>query len=170
MHTPNSNIKCIKRYLLIGAVPALALALAGCPSPLTTLDTIVTAAEAAVPILQAAGIPIPPAVPTYLADVTTCISSNGSTPNPTTGNLALIAACLTNLAAPTLTGLPQAIVSIIGQVIQDVANYLTQTPTPAHSAKAAVALSQSAGQQLNSIAARAGVVAGKCHTLWPTRK
>jgi hypothetical protein len=161
-----------KRYaLFIGPlVLASALTLTSCSNPLTTLDTIVTAAEAAVPILQAAGVPIPPAVPTYLADVTTCISTNGGTSNPTTGQLALISACLSNLIAPTLTGLPAAIVTIIGQVIADVTNYLNQAPTPAHTAKTPVPLSTTAGQQLNSIAVRAGTVAVKCRTLWPGKK
>lgn len=159
----------------IPAVLALAacLTLSGCGGALSTLTTIVTATEAAIPILQAAGVPIPPAVSTYVADVAGCIASNGTNPSPTTAQLVAIAGCLASQVAPTLTGLPSAIVGVIGQVAKDVAQYLTQVPAPttqtAH-AKSSVTLSADAAAQLHTLAQRAGVVVEKCHTLWPTKK
>ncbi len=56
--------------LLIGS-----FGLTGCGNPLSTIDTIVTATEAAIPILEAAGVPIPAQIPQYLGDVAQCIAA-----------------------------------------------------------------------------------------------
>jgi hypothetical protein len=165
-----------KRFFLppatfLALLLALSLSLTGCGA-LSTLNIVVTATEAAIPILQAAGVPIPPQVPAYVADVAQCISANGSTANPTTAQLAAISGCLAGLVAPTLTGLPAAIVSIIGQVAKDVAQYLAQVPPPGKggstSTKAHVALSTASAAQLQGFAKRSAAVVEKCHTLWPT--
>lgn len=146
----------------------LTLGLTAC-GPLSTLNTIVTISEAAVPILQAAGVSIPSAVPAYLADVSQCIAQQGGTVNPTSAQLAQISICLTQLVAPTLSGLPAAVVSIIGQVVKAVEQYIGQVPatrttlTPA--ASGPVTLSPSSAKQLHDLAARAGAVMGKCQTL-----
>ena len=113
-------------YFLL-AIIALALILlqTGC-GVLSTLQVIVDTTAAAVPILQAAGVPIPPALPLYVADVAECIA-NVNTNNPTTGELVSIAACLATHAAPQVpAGTPQAIANIIAAIAQDVANFLAQ--------------------------------------------
>jgi hypothetical protein len=171
MRTPTSAPppKTRRRFTLsLLSLLAFTLTLVSCSSPLTTLDIVVTAAEAAVPILQAAGVPVPPAIPTYLADVSQCIATDGGAANPTTAQLAAISVCLTTLIAPTLTGLPAAIVTAIGDVIKDVAAYLASSPTPAHRAKEPMALNTANAAQLHAIAGRAGAVASKCHALWPS--
>src|ERR1700679_1169098 len=159
----------------IPAILALAacLTLSGCGGALSTLTTIVTATEAAIPILEAAGVPIPPAVATYVADVAGCIATNGTNPSPSPVQLVAIAGCLASQVAPTLTGLPSAIVGIVGQVAKDVAQYLSQVPastTASAHAKSSAVLSANAGAQLHALAQRAGVVVERCHTLWPAKK
>ena len=153
---------------------AACLALSGCGGALATLTTIVTATEAAIPILEAAGVPIPPAVSGYVVDVAGCIATNGTGANPTTAQLVEIAGCLAKQIAPTLTGLPSTIVTIIGQVAQDITQYLTQVPAPTAgtgaNGKSSAVLSTDAATQLHALAQRAGVVVQKCHTLWPARK
>lgn len=158
--------------LLLGL--GLSLSLTGCGA-LSTLSDIVTASEASIPILQAAGVPIPSTVTTYLADVNQCIAASGGAANPTTAQLLAISSCLAMDVAPTLTGLPGAVAKIIGQVIADVGTYLTQTPAPtpappATAKKSSVLLSGSAAAQLHALAQRAGVVVSKCHAaLWPEK-
>jgi hypothetical protein len=143
---------------------ALALAvgsfgLVGCGNPVTTIETIVSASEAAIPILEAAGVPIPAQVPQYLADVNQCIAQEpGGSLN--TAELAAIAGCLTALVAPTLTGLPGAIVSSISAVIQDVAKYLTQvSPTASANPATPSADQKMKAQSLRTRAAAVVVVA-----------
>ena len=140
---------------------ALALAvgsfgLVGCGNPVTTIETIVSASEAAIPILEAAGVPIPAQVPQYLADVNQCIATEP-------GGLAAIAGCMTALVAPTLTGLPGVIVSSISAVIQDVAKYLTQV-SPTASANPAT---PSADQKMKaqSLRTRAAAVVAKARAM-----
>jgi hypothetical protein len=112
-------------YLLSLVILALLLATVSC-GVLSTLQVVVDAAAAAVPILEAAGVPIPPALPAYVAAVSDCIG-NADTTNPTTGQIATIAACLANQVEPALPpGLPQAVANIIGQIAKDVANFLAQ--------------------------------------------
>ena len=157
--------------LLLGL--GLSLSLTGCGA-LSTLSDIVTASEAAIPILQAAGVPIPSTVTTYLADVNQCIAASGAA-DPTTAQLLAISSCLAMDVAPTLTGLPGAVAKIIGQVIADVGTYLTQTPAPtpappATAKKSSVLLSGSAAAQLHALAQRAGVVVSKCHAALMARK
>jgi hypothetical protein len=98
-------------------------------STLNTLQLIVDSTAAAVPILQAAGVPIPPQVPTYIAAVANCIASVPGAPTP--GQLLVISACLDKQLAPTLPpGIPQAVANIMALVIQDVTQYLAQNPAP----------------------------------------
>ena len=112
------------------AIAIGSVGLTGCGNPLSTIETIVTATEAAIPILEAAGVPIPPQVPQYIGDVAQCIANEPA--GPLTGaELATIAGCLGALVAPTLTGLPGAIVTAITAVVQDVAKYLSQVPANA---------------------------------------
>ena len=146
---------------------ALALAvgsfgLTGCGNPVSTIETIVSASEAAIPILEAAGVPIPTQVPQYLADVNQCITQEPAG-SLNAAELAAIAGCLTALVAPTLTGLPGAIVSAISAVIQDVAKYLTQvSPTAAPSPSPASADQKMKAQ---SIRTRASVVVMKARAM-----
>jgi hypothetical protein len=103
---------------------------------LSTIETIVTATEAAIPILEAAGVPIPSQVPQYIGDVAQCIANEPAGPLTDRSEmhawppaeLATIAGCLGALVAPTLTGLPGAIVTAMTAVVQDVAKYLSQVP------------------------------------------
>jgi hypothetical protein len=112
-------------YLLALVILALLLATVSC-GVLSTLQVVVDAAAAAVPILEAAGVPIPPALPAYVAAVSDCIG-NADAANPTTGQIATIAACLANQIEPALPpGLPQAVANIIGQIAEDVAKFLAQ--------------------------------------------
>ncbi len=61
-------------------------------------------------------------------------------PGTVTGaELTAIAGCLGALVAPTLTGLPGAIVAAVAVVVEDVAKYLSQVPPGAQSAKALTA-------------------------------
>jgi hypothetical protein len=98
-------------------------------SNLNVLQAVVDSTAAAVPILQAAGVPIPPEVPTYISAVANCVGAQ--TGPPTTQQLLAISACMAKTIAPTLKpGLPQAIVDIVALVSQDVLNYLQQNPPP----------------------------------------
>jgi hypothetical protein len=141
---------------------ALALAvgsfgLTGCGNPLSTIETIVTATEATIPILEAAGVPIPAQVPQYIGDVAQCIANEPA--GPLTGaELATIAGCLGALVAPTLTGLPGAIVTAITAVVQDVAKYLSQVPA---SNGKPVSISANQKMTLQSLHSRAKAVAVK---------
>lgn len=102
-----------------------ALILTGC-GVLSTLQVIVEATSAAVPILEAAGVPIPPQLPIYVAAVADCIG-NANVNNPTTGELVTIAGCLASQVEPSLPpGTPQAIANIIAAIARDVANFLQQ--------------------------------------------
>jgi hypothetical protein len=107
--------------LALLALLALTLALSGC-SVLASLQIIVDATAAAVPVLEAAGVPIPPEVPTYIADVADCIGQQTGTPTP--AQLTSIASCLATKAVPQLSGLPSAIVNIVAQIAMDVSQYL----------------------------------------------
>lgn len=112
------------------AIAAGSFGLTGCGSALQTIETIVTATEAAIPILEAAGVSIPAQVPVYVADVAQCIANEPA--GPLSGaELTAIAGCLSALVAPTLSGLPGAIVTAIFQISYDVATYLKQVPTVA---------------------------------------
>jgi hypothetical protein len=107
---------------------SLAMALASCGT-LNVLQAVVDSTAAAVPILQAAGVPIPPQVPAYIAAVADCIGSVSGAPNPT--QLATIAGCLAKQIAPTLPpGIPQAVANIVALIAQDVVNYLAANPAP----------------------------------------
>jgi hypothetical protein len=147
---------------------ALALAvgsfgLVGCGNPITTIETIVSASEAAIPILEAAGVPIPAQVPQYLADVNQCIAQEpGGSLN--TAELAAIAGCLTALVAPTLTGLPGAIVSSISAVIQDVVKYLTQV-SPTASAKNPSTVNADQKMKAESLRSRAAAVVKRARAI-----
>lgn len=104
----------------------LSLGLTGCGNVLTPLQLIVDTTEAALPILQASGVAIPPQVILYVGDVANCIGQLSGT--PTAAQLASIGTCLTTQVAPQLGGLPGAVVSIVGLVIKDVQAFLTKAP------------------------------------------
>ena len=123
--------------------------LSACGNAFQTLQDIVAATEAAVPILQAAGVNIPPQVNTYVGDVAACVAGTDGA-QPTATELLQISSCLAGLVAPQLPpGVAQAVVTIIGQVIQDVSTYLSQHPAgPA--VKTLSASQQSAFQALRT--------------------
>lgn len=105
----------------------LSLGLTGCGNILTPLQLIVDTTEAALPIIQAAGVAIPPQVVTYVGDVANCIGQLGSG-NTTAAQLAAVTSCLTSQVAPQLGGLPGAVVQIVGLIVKDVQAFLTKAP------------------------------------------
>ena len=112
-------------YLLFLVIVAVSLATVSC-GVLSTLQVIVNAASVAVPILEAAGVPIPPALPAYVAAVADCIG-NADAANPTTAQIAAIASCLATQVEPALPpGLPQAVASAIAAIAKDVEAFLQQ--------------------------------------------
>lgn len=112
-------------YLYIGLVLVIVLAMLGC-GVLSTLETIVNVTASAVPILAAVGVPIPPALPLYIAAVADCIGS-ADVADPTTGQLVTIAGCLASQIAPIVpAGTPAAVVTIIEAVVKDVGEFLSQ--------------------------------------------
>jgi hypothetical protein len=142
------------------AIAAGSFGLTGCGNPLPTIDAIVTATEAAIPLLEAAGVPIPAQVPQYIGDVAQCIANEP--PGTLTGaELAAIAGCLGALVAPTLTGLPGAIVGAVSVVIEDVAKYLSQVPTTVQTK----ALSADQAVKLQTLHSRAKAVVAKARAI-----
>ena len=143
--------------IAVFVVTLFCLLLTGC-GVLTTLQVIVDATSAAVPILQAAGVPIPPAVPLYVAAVADCIG-NANTTNPTTGELVAIAGCLAQQIAPALPpGTPQTVDNIIAAIIQDVANFVAQHDVQAlkaNPAAGAILLSTREKTKLKQLVAKA---------------
>ena len=141
------------------AMVALTAILAGCGA-FTTLQIVVDAAEAAVPILEASGVPIPPQVITEVSDVAQCIA--GQTGNPTPAQILSITTCMTGLVAPTLTGLPAAVVSAVEAVIQAVEKYLAQqaTATPAN-----IKISPTQALKISQMKVKAQDVVRRCHAL-----
>lgn len=115
----------MKRILL---TTALLMSLIGCGS-FSTLQTIVEVTEAAIPIIRSAGVPIPAAVPEYVAAVAGCIGSQTGTPNAQ--QILAISGCLSQQIAPTLPpGTPQTVANIIASVIKAVSEYLAKNPAP----------------------------------------
>ena len=114
----------------VGRLPYIALAVIvivsmGC-STLSTLQAIVNITASAVPILAAAGVPIPPTLPLYVAAVADCIGQ-ADVASPTTGQLLTIASCLASQVAPVVPpGMPSTVVSIIQAVVTDVAAFVSQ--------------------------------------------
>lgn len=107
-------------------VVASLLALTGC-GILQSLQLIVDATAAAVPILQAEGVNVPPQAAAYIGDVAACIGNTFGNPSP--AQLLVIATCLGEKVKPTLPpGAAQALISIIDLVANDVAAYLTHPP------------------------------------------
>ena len=141
--------------LLVGCLTTVAC------SKLAVLQAVVDSTAAAVPILEAAGVPIPPQVPAYVAAVADCIGMQTGT--PTTNQLLLVSACLGKEIAPTLPpGIPQAVAGVVQLVIQDVLNYLQQNPPPVVGVVAAHApISLSAGDvvKLQAMQAKAKATA-----------
>jgi hypothetical protein len=114
----------IALYFYIALVVIVVLVMVAC-GVLSTLQVIVEATAAAVPILQAAGVPVPAAVPLYVAAVAECIG-NADVADPTTGQLVTIANCLASQIAPILpAGTPSAVASIIQAIINDVGVFLS---------------------------------------------
>ena len=102
------------------------LALTGCGFSLAPLQVIVDATAAALPVLEATGVPIPAQVVTYVGDVANCIGSLTTAPNAS--QIATVSTCLTGQVAPQLTGLSKTIVTAIGVVVQAVQQFLTKAP------------------------------------------
>ncbi len=121
-------MKLRTRSIALVIIAPLVLLTGGC-STLNVLQAVVDSTAAAVPILQAAGVPIPPQVPTYVAAVANCIGSVTGAPNPS--QLLTISACLDKQIKPILPpGEPQAVLDAIALVIQDVQDYLAANPPP----------------------------------------
>jgi len=123
------------RIGVFAALLALMLMTVAC-SKLAVLQQIVDDTALAVPILEAAGVPIPPQVPAYVAAVANCIGMQPA--QPTSAELLAISECLAKQIAPTLPpGLPQAVANIVALIVQDVQNYLNQNPVAIAVAKGA---------------------------------
>lgn len=104
-----------------------AILLVGC-GILSTLQIIVDTTAAAIPVLQAAGVPIPPEVPLYIVAVADCIGE-ADMANPTTGRLVTIASCLAQQVEPLPAGIPEAIANLMAQIASAVANFIAQNKT-----------------------------------------
>ncbi len=151
----------------ITAFIGLCAALTGCGS-FSTLQTIVEVTEAAIPIIQSAGVPIPAEVPEYVAAVASCIGSQVGTPNAQ--QILAISGCLSKQIAPALpTGTPQTVANVISSIIKAVADYLAKNPVPvpatALRATRPLALSASDTVKLGQLRDRAAVTAAKAKAL-----
>ena len=140
------------------AMVALTTLLAGCGA-FTTLQIVVDAAEAAVPILEASDVPIPPQVITYVSDVAQCIA--GQTGNPTPTQILAMTTCMAGLVAPTLTGLPAAVVAAVEAVAQAVEKYLAQQPT----IPAKIHINPTQALKISQMKVKAQDVVRRCHAL-----
>ena len=119
------------------ALIGLVLLMTGC-SAISTLEAVVDATEAAIPILQAAGAPIPPVVLTYVTDVGQCIAGQNGSTAPTDAQLLAVAGCLGSAVAPSLPpGVGSAIANIVSTIATDVSKFLAQHPPPTAAAKLA---------------------------------
>lgn len=104
----------------------LAVLLSACGA-VSALQAIVDSTAAAIPILQAAGVPVPPAVVLYVGAVAGCIASLPAT--PTTAQILTVSSCFSSQVAPSLPpGTPQVVVNIITAIIKDVTTFLNQNP------------------------------------------
>jgi len=151
----------------VTAFIGLCAALVGCGS-FSTLQTIVEVTEAAIPIIQSAGVPIPAEVPEYVAAVAGCIGSQVGTPNAQ--QILAISGCLSKQIAPTLpAGTPQIVANIISSIIRAVSDYLAKNPAPVTSAAPRVtrplALSPSDTVKLGQLRDRAAVVSANAKAL-----
>jgi hypothetical protein len=169
MGSPTPSNKGIKmtQKLRVPVALLLALVLVACGT-LSTLQLIVDATAAAVPILQAAGVPIPASVPAYIAAVANCIGSQIGTPTP--AQIAAISECMAKQIAPTLPpGIPQAVADIVALIAQDVVNYLQQNPAPVvgstHTAHAITKLSDSDIAKLQAMRTKAQQTVVAIHAL-----
>lgn len=141
------------KLLLAGALAVLGLSMTAC-TPFASLQLIVDTTEAAIPILQSAGVPIPPQVAQYVGDVAGCIGGQVGNPDPT--QLALIASCLTEKVAPNLPpGTPQAVANIIAKIVQAVANYIQHPPVGLRAGKTPAVLSGQRAAKLTELRMRA---------------
>ena len=77
------------------------LLLAAC-SAISTLEAVVNATAAAVPILEAAGINVSPQAVTYIDAVANCAGSQSGSTAPTDQQILAIAGCMASQIAPTL--------------------------------------------------------------------
>jgi hypothetical protein len=146
----------LKMKLCAGVILCLSLGLMGCGLSLTPLQLIVDASEAALPVLQAAGVPIPPLVVTYVGDVATCIGQLSGTPDA--AQLTSVTSCLSSQVAPTLTGLPKAIITVVALLIKDVQGFLTKAPAM-QTALAKTSLSTAQVDQVAKMQTKARTVA-----------
>jgi len=159
IHFP--QMRNLKRLLTISI-----LLLAGC-SVLSSLEAVINATASAVPILEAAGVNVPPQAVTYIDAVANCAGSQNGSTAPTDQQILAIAACMASQIAPTLPpGTASAIVSIVGAVAKDVANFLAQHPPAAPNPQTKLA-SMSAGDQAKvaAIEAKAAGVHAKLKAL-----
>lgn len=104
----------------------VSLCLTGCGLSLGPIQAIVDATAAALPVLTAVGVPVPPQVALYVGDVAQCIGSLSGTPTP--NQLTTVSTCLANQVAPQLNGLPKAVITIVSLVITDVQQFLVKAP------------------------------------------
>ena len=142
------------------------LLLAGC-SVLSTLEAVVNATAAAVPILQAAGVAVPAAAVTYIDAIAACAGDQNGSTAPTGSQVLAIAGCMAAQIQPILPpGTASTIVAIVGQVAQDVAKFLAQhPPTVALNAKASHPTAPGYSAKLKQIEAKAAGVHGTLKSL-----
>ncbi len=126
------NFKLYVPLAIMAIVIVLTLFLTSCGA-LSTLQLVVDVTEAAVPVLEAAGVPIPPQIPMYVAAVADCIGLQTGTPNA--GQLGSIAACLATQIAPNVPGLPPGVAAVIGKIIDAVEKFIAANRPPLTTAK-----------------------------------
>lgn len=102
------------------------LCLGGC-TELQVLDAIIATGKIAVPILDAAGQPLPATILGYVGSTLNCVAQQ--TGNPTPVQLVNISVCLTAVAAPEISAaVPTEVANVINKLIQDVNNYIAAYP------------------------------------------
>jgi hypothetical protein len=153
-------------------IVSLMLFSAGCTA-ISTLEAVVNATDAAIPILQAAGVQVPQAAVTYIQAVSDCTATQNGSTAPPDSQLLAIAGCLSTTVAPTLpTGAASTVVAILGVVASDVAKFLAQHPAPpAMLAKAkdplsnVKALSANDVAKLHALESKAADISNRCRKI-----
>lgn len=160
-----TNQSTAKTWIIAAAIGFVAVGMVGC-GYLTVLDTVISATEAAIPVLESAGVNIPTAVLTYTEDVAQCVGAENGSTQPPVSQYTEIAACLAKVVEPGLTGVPATVVAVIQGVAQAVEKFLEQNP-PAAKTVAATAKqpphswSDKDVARFNQIKTRAAIVVQK---------
>lgn len=112
---------------IILVIVVLTVILVACGA-FTKLQTVIDAAAAAVPVLESAGVNIPPVVVAYVEGVAGCVANQVG--NPTPEQIAAITSCLAGIVVPTLPpGMAKEIVVVVQGLATAVENYLASEKT-----------------------------------------